>query len=250
MSDILVDVALPIYNEEKELEENTLRLYKFLKTEFGDGCFRITIADNASEDKSFEIAKRLAHKYAEIKSIHLSQKGRGRAIKRVWMKSPAKVFSYMDIDLSTKLESFPKLVKAVSIHGFDIAVGSRLLPQSKVYNRPLLREILSRTLNILIKILFQTKFSDAQCGFKAVSSRMKELLPYIKDNQWFFDSELLIISDKMKLKIFETAVVWVDNPGSTVRVLGTITGDLSGLLRLFFTRPWKKDKIRFLKLYE
>ena len=126
-------------------------------------------------------------------------------------------------------------------NGFDISIGSRLLPKSKVVKRPLKREILSRVYNILIHLLFDVHFSDAQCGFKAVTKRVvKRLIPHIRDNAWFFDSELLIVGEKSGYKIFEEPVYWVDNPGSTVRVLGTVTGDLKGLWRLFTTRPWEK----------
>lgn len=238
MENIVIDVTLPIYNEQKELKENTLKLYQYLKKTYGEGKFSITIADNASTDNSLVIAKAIADVYKEIHYIHLGEKGRGRAIKKTWLQSTANILAYMDIDLSTNLESLPKLVYAIKNKHYDLAVGSRLLPQSKIINRPLLREILSRGLNILIKLLFQTKFSDAQCGFKAISSARKNVLKKIVDNEWFFDSELLILAEKSKLKIYEEPVVWVDNPGSTVRVMGTVFGDIRGLLRLFFTRPW------------
>ncbi len=238
MKNIIVDVALPVYNEEKELEANTLKLYKFLFKTYKEGNFQITIADNASTDQSLQIAKKLSNNYKEIKYVHLSRKGRGRAIKKVWKESQSEVCAYMDIDLSTSLEDFPELVSAITKNGYDLAIGSRLRAGAKIHQRPLLREILSRGLNILIKILFFTRFSDAQCGFKAISQKSKDILTKVKDNEWFFDSELLIIAEKSGLKVFEKPVVWVDNPGSTVRVLGTVTGDLFGLFRLFFTRPW------------
>lgn len=241
MKNIIVDVALPIYNEEKELEKNTLKLYQFLLQRYGKGNFQITIVDNASTDNSLKISKQLSIVYPEISYLYLPQKGRGRAIKRAWRTSKAEVLAYMDIDLSTSLDSLLKLVQAITKKNYDIAAGSRLLSGSKIYNRPLTREILSRSLNTLIKILFQTKFSDAQCGFKAISYKQKKILEKIYDDEWFFDSELLIYAEKSKLKIYEEPVIWIDNPGSTVRVIGTVTGDLLGLLRLFFTRPWSRE---------
>jgi len=237
-----VEVTIPVYNEEKELPESVSKLCRFLSQELKNYQWRITIADNASTDRTLEIARELAKKYLQVSYLHLDQKGRGRAIKKAWRKSDADICSYMDVDLSTDLKSFPPLIKALS-HGFDIAIGSRLLLGSTVLGRTLKREIISRAYNILIKLIFGTRFSDAQCGFKAVTKKVvKEILPYIKNNGWFLDSELLIVGEKNGYRIYEEPVKWVDNPGSTVRVLKTTTEDLKGLWRLFWTRPWKKIK--------
>lgn len=237
---VRLKIVLPVYNEEKELEVNTLKLRNFLLKNLKEADFEIQIADNASTDKTSEIGRELSKKYKEISFFRLEEKGRGRAVKKAWRKGEADIFVYMDIDLSTDLKHLPPLVKAIK-EGYDIAIGSRLLPGSRVFGRTLKREILSRVYNFLIKFLFGIHFSDAQCGFKAVSPKViKELLPKILDNEWFFDSELLIMGEKSGFTIYEEPVTWVDNPGSTVRVLKTAIGDLRGLLRLFLTRPWKK----------
>jgi hypothetical protein len=149
----------------------------------------------------------------------------------------------MDIDLSTDIIHLPKLFDALD-HGYDIAVGSRLKKTSWVEKRTLLREITSRGLNFLcIKLLFQTKFSDAQCGFKSVTRQVvNKLIPKILDNSWFFDGELLIVGEKSGYKIYEEAVHWVDDPGSTVKLLPTILGDVKVMLRLLKKKPWKTLK--------
>ncbi len=233
-----VKIVLPVYNEEKELRENVLKLRDFL-TGLPQFEFKIQIVDNASIDKTEAIGKKLAGQSNDISFLRLNEKGRGRAVKKAWSEADAEAFVYMDIDLSTDLKHLPALIEAVT-DGFDIAIGSRLLSGSKVAERPLKREILSRGYNLLIKTFFGVNFSDAQCGFKAVNKRVvEELLPKILDNEWFFDSELLIVGEKMGFKIYEEPVIWTDNPGSTVRVLKTVTGDLKGLLRLFLTRPWR-----------
>jgi glycosyltransferase involved in cell wall biosynthesis len=235
-----VDIVVPIYNEEEELAQNIVKLYQFLSKNITDYVWRVVIADNASTDNSLEIAKKLARKYSKIAFVHLNLKGRGRAVKKVWQEGKSDICVYMDVDLSTDLNSLSNLLKSFD-KGYNIAIGSRLLSESKVIGRPIKREILSRVYNILIKSAFWTRFSDAQCGFKAVSRKVvKELIPKITDNAWFFDSELLIMGEKLGYRIYEVPVKWVDNPGSTVRVLHTVKGDLLGLWRLFTTRPWKR----------
>lgn len=234
-----VEIVIPIYNEETELTTSIKKLHSYLAHNLYAYEWNITIADNASTDNSLGIAYELKKTLTHISVSHLSQKGRGRAVKKVWLNNDTDYLVYMDVDLSTDLMSLKPLLKALE-NGNDIAIGSRLQPGSKVIQRPLKREILSRVYNILIKIIFQTHFSDAQCGFKGMRKKVAvQLLPYISDNAWFFDSELLIVGEKAGFEIFEIPVKWVDNPGSTVRVLGTVTGDLLGLWRLFWTQPWR-----------
>lgn len=235
-----VEIVIPIFNEEDELEESIVKLHRYLEKDLANFSWKITIADNASTDSSLDIAKKLSRRFSHIGFIHLDEKGRGRAVKQAWRQSKADRLVYMDVDLSTDLKSLPNLLDSLG-KDYDIAIGSRLSSKSKVVGRPVKREILSRGYNILIKVFFGTNFSDAQCGFKAVNKNIaKSLLPKILDNAWFFDSELLIVGEKMGYRIHEEPVLWIDNPGSTVRVLRTVTGDIKGLLRLFFTQPWKK----------
>ena len=89
------------------------------------------------------------------------------ALRTAWLESKADVVSYMDVDLSSNLEFFPALLSAIE-NNSDIAIGSRLARGSNVVGRTLLREIMSRGYNLLIKAFFSVSFKDAQCGFKAV----------------------------------------------------------------------------------
>ena len=237
-----LNVCLPVYNEEKELEESVSMLYRFLSSQLGDFDWKITIIDNASIDKTYTLAKTLASRFTRVRALHLDQKGRGRAVKYAWQEYPADVNAYMDIDLSTDLICFPPIVGAL-VRGYDIAIGSRNARGARVYGRSLLRTITSKTYILLIKLFFWVHFSDAQCGFKAVTKKVvEELVPGIVDDEWFFDSELLIVGEKRGLRIYEEPVSWIDNPGSTVRVMKTAEGDLRGLWRLFITRPWKRRR--------
>ncbi len=234
-----LSVVLPVYNEEAELEKSVLTLREYLRGNLADFAWHIVIADNASTDSTLSIARRLSKQYSEISTVHLKQKGRGRAVKEIWKKTKSDIVSYMDIDLSTDLAHFPPLVRSLT-RGYDLAIGSRNARGSRVYGRGLLRTITSKGYIFLIKLFFWVHFSDAQCGFKAVTRNVVEnVLPFVQDNGWFFDTELLLIAEKSGYRIYEEPVTWIDNPGSTVRVLKTAQGDLAGLWRMFRTRPWK-----------
>ena len=235
-------VVVPVYNEEIDLLKNVPILDDFLGKKMKGYDCTILIADNASIDNTQKVSKTLSKKYKRVKYKKIPKKGRGIALKIVWSESKADFLSYMDVDLSSDLNYFPKLIKSLE-NGADIAIGSRLLKNSKVYDRPLLREVMSRGYSLMFSTLFSTSFRDAQCGFKAITKNAaNRLLPLVQDISWFFDSELLIIADKAKMKIVEVPIVWRDDPASTVKVAKTAWGDIKGLLRLLKTRPWTKLK--------
>ena len=229
-----IDVVIPVYNEEHILAQSVATLRQFLKENMPQS-WRIVIADNGSSDKTWEIAQALAREHTDVITLHLDEKGRGRALRHAWLESSADIVSYMDVDLSTDLEAFPRLIQAIE-ESYDVAIGSRHLTGSSV-QRSLGREITSRSYNFLIKAMFRAKFSDAQCGFKALSNEAAhKLVPLIRDQGWFFDTELLILAHKKGYRIKEIAVAWGEDPDSRVSIPKTVLQDLKGLLRMRF-RP-------------
>ena len=229
-----VDVVIPVYNEESALEKSVLALREFLQK----NCpieWRVVVANNASTDSTIEIAKRLAERFADVRYVHLDVKGRGRALRKAWLESDADIIAYMDVDLSTNLRFFPPLVQAL-LDGYDVAIGSRLMSASRV-TRTFRREVISRCYNLLVKALFFTRFSDAQCGFKALTRlAATKLVPVVKDESWFFDTELLILAEKKGYRIKEVPVEWIEDLDSRVHILRTATDDIRGLLRVRFHR--------------
>ena len=229
-----VDVVVPVYNEERVLARSVAVLRDFLAENLS--CrWQIVIADNGSVDGTLAIAKELSQQYADVRYVQLELKGRGRALRKAWLESDADAVSYMDVDLSTKLDAFPEMIRALD-EGYDIAVGSRLMKGSKV-KRSLKREITSRGYNLLIKAMFCASFSDAQCGFKAVKRDVaQELVPFIKDQAWFFDTELLLLAGMKGYRIKDVPVEWVEDADTRVRIARTAWEDIKGLFRLRF-RP-------------
>ena len=230
-----LDVVIPCLNEERALPMSVRRLHEFMSSHFVDYNWVIVIADNGSTDGTLAAADTLSQEFPQVRYIRLEQRGRGRALRRAWTESAADVVAYMDVDLSTELAHLPPLVAAIADDGCHVAVGSRLLPGSRVVGRTLKRETISRCYSLLFRALFFTSFRDAQCGFKAVSRRAADdLAPLVEDNGWFFDSELLILAQKCGYRIREIPVHWTDDPDSRVRIIRTAWEDLKGLLRLKF----------------
>lgn len=237
-----LNIVVPVYNEEKELVDSIKTLQAYLVNNFSSFDWEVSIVDNASSDATWEKAQELARTMLKVKAVHLDEKGRGRAVKYAWNRAKTDYMAYMDVDLSTDLKHLLPLVQALE-RGYDVGIGSRNATGSRVYGRSMLRTITSKGYILLVKLFFWVHFSDAQCGFKAVRREIVDtLLPKIIDNEWFFDSELLITAEKSGYRIYEEPVTWIDNQGSTVRVWKTALGDLSGLWRLWLTRPWKRLK--------
>ncbi|MEU8009588.1 dolichyl-phosphate beta-glucosyltransferase [Micromonospora parva] len=227
----VLDVVIPVYNEEADLGPCVRRLHAHLSQHF-PYPFQITIADNASVDDTLKVADGLAGELPGVEVLHLDAKGRGRALSAAWSASSAPVLAYMDVDLSTDLAALLPLVAPLISGHSDLAIGTRLARTSRVV-RGAKREVISRAYNLLLRGALAARFSDAQCGFKAIRADVAvELLPLVRDTGWFFDTELLVLAQRAGLRIHEVPVDWVDDPDSRVDIVATALADLRGVGRL------------------
>ncbi|WP_028063493.1 glycosyltransferase [Solirubrobacter soli] len=234
-----VEIVVPVYNEAAGLEHSIRRLHRFLSDGF-PFSWRIVIADNASVDATPDIARRLALTLPSVRYVRLERKGRGRALRAAWSASAAKVVTYMDVDLSTDLRGLMPLVAPLLSGHSDLAIGTRLAHGSRVVRGPK-REFISRSYNRLLHTVLRAKFSDAQCGFKAVRrDALENLLDDVVDEGWFFDTELLVLAQRRGLRIHEVPVDWVDDPDSRVDIVHTAITDLKGVARLLAGGPIAK----------
>ncbi|MFT4201633.1 glycosyltransferase [Gordonia sp. (in: high G+C Gram-positive bacteria)] len=227
----VVDVVVPVFNEQATLDRSVRRLRAFLADQL-PYSFRVTIADNASSDATPVIAVELAAEFDDVRVCQLEQKGRGRALHDVWLDSDSPVLAYMDVDLSTDLHALLPLVAPLVSGHSDIAIGTRLSRGSRVVRGPK-REFISRCYNLILRGALAARFSDAQCGFKAIrADAARALLPLVKDTGWFFDTELLVLAERSGLRIHEVPVDWIDDPDSRVDIVATAAADLKGVARL------------------
>jgi glycosyltransferase involved in cell wall biosynthesis len=231
-----VEIVVPVYNEAPQLAERITALRSFLDESFPFRAL-VTVVDNASTDDTAEIAAALAAQLPGVSSMRLERKGRGHALRTAWSTSDASVLAYMDVDLSTSLPALLPLVAPLLSGHRDIVIGSRLARGAHVVRGPK-RELISRVYNLLLKVALRGHFSDAQCGFKALRRDAAErLLPLIEDDEWFFDTELLVTAQRLGLRIGEVPVDWVDDPDSRVKIVSAALKDLRGVGRLLLHQP-------------
>jgi putative flippase GtrA len=223
--------VVPVRNEERDLEPAVRRLRAFLNDSF-PFVARITIADNGSTDGTWAQALELAAELPSVRAVRIERPGRGGALRTIWTGSDADIYAYMDVDLSTDLNALLPLVAPLLSGHSDVAIGTRLVRGARVIRGPK-REIISRCYNLLLHASLGTRFSDAQCGFKAIrADAARALLPLTTDTGWFFDTELLVLAERAGLRIHEVPVDWVDDADSRVKVIATAVGDVRGIVRL------------------
>ena len=236
---LTVDLVIPVLNEAHVLERSVATVRAFLAEQPG-WAWHVVIVDNGSTDGTDAVARRLADQHPDVRFLQLPQRGRGRALRLAWGQSDAAIMGYTDVDLSTELAALPKLVLAIAEEGFDLGTGSRLLSSSKTV-RSAKREFISRCYNLMIKAVLWTSFSDAQCGFKVVSRRVaQEIIPQIRDQAWFFDTELLVLGEKEGYRIKDVPVRWIDDEDSRVKIVSTAWEDIKGVMRLR-TLLWSQE---------
>ncbi len=227
-----VEIVVPVFNEAHVLRASVLRLVDHLEQHM-PVAWRVTIVDNASTDGTFAVARGLAARFARVEAVHLERKGRGLALRTAWSASDARVLAYVDVDLSTDLAGLSPLVAPLLSGHSDVAIGTRLSRTSRVVRGPK-RELISRSYNGILRAVLSASFSDAQCGFKAITKRAADrLLPLVQDDSWFFDTELLVLAERSGLRIHEVPVDWQDDPDSRVDIARTARDDLRGVARLF-----------------
>ncbi|WP_169275547.1 dolichyl-phosphate beta-glucosyltransferase [Bifidobacterium moraviense] len=230
------DIVIPVYNEQEQLAASVVTLMNHLETHRREGwayTWNIVIADNASTDATWGIAERLSAQYPErVRAIRIPAKGRGRALKLAWGESRARVVAYMDVDLSTDIAQTDELIGALLYGGADVSIGCRLFDESQVV-RSAKREVISRTYNTMLRVMLGAAFHDAQCGFKGMTSEAaRYLLPLIRDDEWFFDTEMLLLAQTVNMRIWEFPVHWVEDAGTTVNIPDTVRKDLAGMWRM------------------
>jgi glycosyltransferase involved in cell wall biosynthesis len=207
-----VSVILPVYNECNRLQSCVQIVDDYLSRNYPS--YEIIIVEDNSTDNSYAIAKDIASANKNVRLLHNSRRlGRGASLKEAILESRSDIVLYMDVDLATDISYIRQLVDSIK-DGASIATGSRLIKDSKT-ERPLSRDIASRSYNTLTRLMFKSPIYDHQCGFKSFNKKgILPMLNLITDNHWFWDTELLIACQSQGIRITEFPVTWKHNGGN------------------------------------
>lgn len=242
---MLLEITIPVYNEELRLEKGIQELQDFLLNR--QISANIVIADNGSKDRTLEIAQNLVTQHANVQLIAFKEKGVGRALRGAWGQSKADIVGYMDVDLSTDLKHLPEALALFQKDPtLDLVTGSRLIKGAQVELRKPLRTFTSIVLNILVRLFLRTKTTDVMCGFKFIRRDKYEFLHKvgILNYGWFFNAEIVIKSHWLGLHVVELPVHWVDDENSKVKV-GRLGREYIGNIRELAAQ--KKEWLRNAK---
>jgi glycosyltransferase involved in cell wall biosynthesis len=231
MTDPDVTAIIPVFNDRHSLEIAIPRSVQALAL-ITEG-FELIIAEDGSTDGSAGLVRQWEQRDSRIRLLHSDERlGRGKALNRAISESRGGIVCYYDVDLATDMHHLPELIRAVR-EGADIATGSRLMPGSDIV-RTGGREIASRSYNFLVRLFLGSTIYDHQCGFKAFKKgHIVRLLPGIRSNHWFWDTELLVRAQRKGCRIREFPVRWRAGKGTTVKI-NDIFEMGSSILRLWW----------------
>jgi glycosyltransferase involved in cell wall biosynthesis len=200
-------VVLPAINEVDIIEQTVKKISQTLKT-YGY-TYEIIIAEDGSTDGTDKKANELSQNLSYIRHLHNDKRlGRGKALSNSFRQSNGNVLIYMDVDLATDLKYLSQLIRAVTVEGYMLATGSRMLSQSKV-KRTFIRNFVSKVYNFMTRLFLRSKVKDHQCGFKAFQRAIiLPLLDEVDANHWFWDTEVLVRAQRKGYKVKEFPVEW------------------------------------------
>ena len=248
---ISINILFPVLNEHKRLEngiENTVRYLTEYTTSHSNVDYVCTILDNGSDDDTPDIGKALEEKHpGVVKYVRIEQRGVGIAFKTGVLQNSADIVGYMDIDLSTDINTLGHAIELFqSDSSLEYINGTRFAKGSKTIGRKWYRKITSAGLVFLLRNALKMKCTDGICGFTFIRKNVAERLVKEagEDKGWFYMIELLLRAERAGVNILDLPVTFTENYDTTVNVKKTIKNYIINIRRLrkVFKAEDKHDK--------
>jgi len=223
----MLSIIIPCYNEEKRIKNNLPRIINYLEKNQPD--YELIMVVDLGKDKTLDIVKKIKDKKTRL-IINEKRMGKGHAVKQGILASKGDYVFFLDIDLSTPMEEFPKLFQYMN--DYDVTIGSRALNNSKVLKKRIDRRIFGLLGNVLIQIFLFKGIKDTQCGFKIFKKEAAKKIFSLQKNTGFgFDFEILFLAKKFNYRIREVPITWSHVGDSKVTFASHFT-TLSELIKI------------------
>jgi len=235
MTQVEVSVVLPAYNEEATLADTVGITLETLAAFLPEGAYEVIVAEDGCEDRTPEIADELAAEHDAVRHVHAEERlGRGGALERAFRAAEGGTLVYFDTDLATDMRHLEELVESVRSGEYDVATGSRWLPDSEA-DRPAKRGVPSLGYNTLVRLFLRSDLQDHQCGFKAFDREaLFGVLGEVEDDHWFWDTEVLVRAQRAGYRVKEFPVDWTPKGDSKVDIVRDVFGMGSQILRTWW----------------
>jgi dolichyl-phosphate beta-glucosyltransferase len=212
-----LSIVIPAHNEELRLPRSLRQVFAFLEKQSYSA--EVIIVENASSDRTLELAREFALHQPNLIVLHEDRAGKGNAVRRGVLEARGEYRFICDADLSMPIEELEKFLPPV-LNGFDVAIASREAPGAVRFNEPTYRHWGGRAINLIIRLLILPGLNDTQCGFKCFHAGAAEKLFQMQTlGGWSFDIEILYLARRNQMKITEIPVNWYFDPDSKVRAV-------------------------------
>lgn len=214
-----VSLILPCYNESEIFNSSVKRIIKTLSQT--DYTWEIIFVEDQSRDNTAQLVNKVLAKYPRLNLsaiFHEINQGRGQAVKDGFNRAQGKYVGFIDIDLETGEWYLPKFIRELEA-GADAVIGLRVYDFAW-WSLP--RYLATKGYVWLRKLLLRLPYVDTEGGYKFFRRRqILPLLKQVKNQGWFFDTEILALCHRHRLKVKEVPVAFVRNPNktSTVRLI-------------------------------
>ena len=237
-----LSIILPAHNEEQRLPETLQQVVQLIQSQSYE--IEIVIVENASKDRTLDIAREFASQHENVLVLHEERPGKGLAVKEGMLAASGEYRFFCDVDFSMPITEIPKFLPPCQ-QKVDIAIASREAKGAIRYDEPLTRHIIGRVFNMVVWILVLPGINDTQCGFKCFSAEVTEkLFPLQSIHGWTFDVEILAIARQLGYKVVEVPVPWYYQPQSKVNVVRDLMRTLKELFKvrkIIRTRSYEKQ---------
>jgi len=194
---------MPMYNS-RDICINLKEVEKSLKKVTKD--YEMILVDDGSTNNCFEKAKEFKSKRVKVVGYEKNI-GKGNAIKYGFQFVKGKYVAFVDSGRDLNPRQLKDFLEIIEKDDVDIVIGSKRHPQSKVHY-PLMRKFMSRTYQIINKILFNLEIKDTQVGIKLFRKKvLDKIMPKIAIKRFAFDLELLVLANKYRFKIKEAPII-------------------------------------------